>query len=54
MYFSRAPMPWCRDAFALEPKTLPADTPFRRHIGLLTHDKVSFSARLRDLAASPP
>ncbi|KAA0696943.1 3-deoxy-manno-octulosonate cytidylyltransferase [Halopseudomonas laoshanensis] len=41
LYFSRAPMPWCRDAFAQEPKQLPADLPFRRHIGLYAY-KVSF------------
>ena len=50
LYFSRAPMPWCRDAFALEPKTLPADTPFRRHIGLYAY-KVSF---LHDYVTWPP
>lgn len=41
LYFSRAPMPWCRDGFANEPKHLPADVPFRRHIGLYAY-KVSF------------
>lgn len=41
LYFSRAPIPWCRDAFANEPKQLPAIVPFRRHIGLYAY-KVSF------------
>lgn len=41
LYFSRAPMPWCRDAFSEEPRLLPADIPFRRHIGLYAY-KVSF------------
>jgi len=42
LYFSRAPMPWCRDAFAGErPASLPEDIPFRRHIGLYAY-KVGF------------
>lgn len=42
LYFSRAPMPWCRDAFASgQPVNLPEDVPFRRHIGLYAY-KVSF------------
>ncbi|WP_093397485.1 3-deoxy-manno-octulosonate cytidylyltransferase [Halopseudomonas xinjiangensis] len=49
LYFSRAPMPWCRDQFAGgRPASLPADVAFRRHIGLYAyrvrflHDYVSW------------
>ncbi|PKM05358.1 MAG: 3-deoxy-manno-octulosonate cytidylyltransferase [Gammaproteobacteria bacterium HGW-Gammaproteobacteria-6] len=41
LYFSRAPIPWCRDDFARQPKVMPANLPFRRHIGLYAY-KVSF------------
>lgn len=41
LYFSRAPMPWCRDQFATTPESLPADVPFQRHIGLYAY-KVGF------------
>lgn len=37
-YFSRAPIPWQRDAFAAgQPDRLPPDTPFLRHIGLYAY-----------------
>lgn len=58
LYFSRAPMPWARDAFAQEPRTLPADLPFRRHIGLYAykvrflHDYVTWPASPLELAES--
>lgn len=58
LYFSRAPMPWCRDAFAEEPKTLPVDIPFRRHIGLYAykvgflHDYVTWEPSPLELAES--
>ncbi len=32
--FSRAPLPWYRDGFSFEPKTLPNDFSFYRHIGM--------------------
>lgn len=35
--FTRAPMPWSRDTFAQEPKTLPDNWPYRRHIGLYAY-----------------
>lgn len=35
--FSRAPMPWARDAMLDAPDTLPAGIPFRRHIGLYAY-----------------
>lgn len=35
MYFSRAPIPWVRDAFADgRPEQLPSGVPFLRHVGL--------------------
>jgi 3-deoxy-manno-octulosonate cytidylyltransferase (CMP-KDO synthetase) len=37
LYFSRAPVPWPRDAFASTPHTLPADTPLLRHIGIYAY-----------------
>lgn len=42
LYFSRAPIPWCRDDFAAgRPGMLPQGVPFRRHIGLYAY-KVGF------------
>lgn len=35
--FSRAPLPWARDAFALSRETLPAHVPYRRHIGIYAY-----------------
>ncbi|MBD3612844.1 MAG: 3-deoxy-manno-octulosonate cytidylyltransferase [Hydrogenovibrio crunogenus] len=35
--FTRAPMPWSRDTFGSEPKTLPGNWPYRRHIGLYAY-----------------
>ncbi|KRW62151.1 3-deoxy-manno-octulosonate cytidylyltransferase [Pseudomonas sp. TTU2014-080ASC] len=46
--FSRAPLPWARDAFASDKEQLPADVPYRRHIGIYSyraqflHDFVSW------------
>jgi 3-deoxy-manno-octulosonate cytidylyltransferase (CMP-KDO synthetase) len=37
IYFSRAPIPWDRDAFAVSKATLPADTEHYRHIGLYAY-----------------
>ena len=34
LYFSRAPIPWARDAFAHDRGQLPADITFLRHIGI--------------------
>ncbi len=34
LYFSRAPMPWARDAFAQSRQQLPEGLPFLRHIGI--------------------
>lgn len=35
--FSRAPLPWARDAFARERNVLPAGVPYRRHIGIYAY-----------------
>jgi 3-deoxy-manno-octulosonate cytidylyltransferase (CMP-KDO synthetase) len=35
--FSRAPLPWARDAFARDRDSLPAGVPYRRHIGIYAY-----------------
>lgn len=35
--FSRAPLPWARDAFARGREQLPAGVPYRRHIGMYAY-----------------
>ncbi|WP_324734169.1 3-deoxy-manno-octulosonate cytidylyltransferase [Pseudomonas paeninsulae] len=35
--FSRAPLPWARDAFAASREQLPANVPYRRHIGIYAY-----------------
>ncbi len=35
--FSRAPLPWARDAFAVDRERLPAAVPYRRHIGIYAY-----------------
>ncbi|AYC33416.1 3-deoxy-manno-octulosonate cytidylyltransferase [Pseudomonas cavernae] len=35
--FSRAPLPWARDAFAVSREQLPAGVPYRRHIGIYAY-----------------
>ncbi|MCQ4323641.1 3-deoxy-manno-octulosonate cytidylyltransferase [Stutzerimonas stutzeri] len=35
--FSRAPLPWARDAFAADRSVLPAGVPYRRHIGIYAY-----------------
>jgi 3-deoxy-manno-octulosonate cytidylyltransferase (CMP-KDO synthetase) len=37
LYFSRAPIPWARDAFAASQARLPAAYPARRHVGLYAY-----------------
>ncbi|RRJ84685.1 3-deoxy-manno-octulosonate cytidylyltransferase [Aestuariirhabdus litorea] len=37
IYFSRAALPWARDAFALCTQTLPETVPFNRHIGIYAY-----------------
>lgn len=37
LYFSRAPIPWARDAFAMEPRQLPSPSVCLRHIGIYAY-----------------
>jgi 3-deoxy-manno-octulosonate cytidylyltransferase (CMP-KDO synthetase) len=37
LYFSRAPIPWARDAFAIGIRSLPRDLPVYRHIGIYAY-----------------
>ena len=50
LYFSRAPIPWARDAFAANRDALPAGEAWLRHIGIYAY-RVGF---LRAFAALPP
>lgn len=50
LYFSRAPIPWPRDAFSTRRDALPPGLPVRRHIGLYAY-RVSF---LRCYSQLPP
>lgn len=49
LYFSRAPIPWHRDAFARDRITLPAGTTWLRHLGLYAYT----AAVLRRFAQTP-
>jgi 3-deoxy-manno-octulosonate cytidylyltransferase (CMP-KDO synthetase) len=49
LYFSRAPIPYARDAFAGGIHALPADLPAYRHIGLYAY-RTQFLARYAQLA----
>ncbi|MBI5920618.1 MAG: 3-deoxy-manno-octulosonate cytidylyltransferase [Betaproteobacteria bacterium] len=49
LYFSRAPIPWDRDAFSVSREVLPHDLPAQRHIGLYAY-RVSFLRSYRQLA----
>ncbi|GAB4121792.1 MAG: 3-deoxy-manno-octulosonate cytidylyltransferase [Sideroxydans sp.] len=51
LYFSRAPIPWPRDAFARS-QPLPADVPVLRHIGLYAY-RASFLRAFGTLAPAP-
>lgn len=50
MYFSRAPIPWARDAWASTREALPAGLPVMRHIGLYAY-RVAFLRRYAGLEA---
>lgn len=50
LYFSRAPIPWPRDAFAQTRDTMPAGGPWLRHIGIYGY-RAGF---LKQFAALPP
>jgi 3-deoxy-manno-octulosonate cytidylyltransferase (CMP-KDO synthetase) len=52
LYFSRAPIPWSRDAFASTRERLPAGLPARRHIGLYAY-RAAFLRRFPQLPAAP-
>lgn len=52
LYFTRAPSPWARDAFARDRTTLPADVPFLRHIGIYAY-RAGFLRRLAALPRTP-
>lgn len=51
-YFSRAPIPWPRDAFATDRSRLPAALPAKRHIGIYAY-RCGFLRRYGALPASP-
>jgi len=51
-YFSRAPIPWARDAFASSTATIPAELPCFRHIGVYAY-RVEFLRVFPKLAISP-
>ncbi|MDN3555659.1 3-deoxy-manno-octulosonate cytidylyltransferase [Halomonas maura] len=51
LYFSRAPIPWDREAFASRPELLETDA-WLRHIGLYAY-RVGFLAEYRDWSPSP-
>jgi 3-deoxy-manno-octulosonate cytidylyltransferase (CMP-KDO synthetase) len=52
LYFSRATIPWARDAFAASRDTLPPDAPLYRHYGLYAY-RVGFLRAYPSLAPSP-
>ncbi len=51
LYFSRAPIPWDRDAFAARPELLETDA-WLRHIGLYAY-RAGFMAEYRDWLPAP-
>jgi 3-deoxy-manno-octulosonate cytidylyltransferase (CMP-KDO synthetase) len=52
LYFSRAAVPWPRDAFALERTRLPDGAPFLRHIGIYAY-RAGFLRRFAALPRTP-
>jgi 3-deoxy-manno-octulosonate cytidylyltransferase (CMP-KDO synthetase) len=52
LYFSRAPIPWARDAFAHDRETLPSDGPWLRHIGIYGY-RAGFLKQFAVLPQSP-
>ena len=52
LYFSRAPIPWAREAFAAAPPVLPADLPIYRHCGLYAY-RVAFLRAFPTLSPAP-
>ena len=52
LYFSRATIPWARDAFAADRSTIPAGLPIYRHYGLYAY-RVGFLQAFPALTAAP-
>jgi len=52
LYFSRATIPWDRDAFATDSQGMPAQTNYFRHIGLYAY-QAGFIKLYSELAPSP-
>jgi 3-deoxy-manno-octulosonate cytidylyltransferase (CMP-KDO synthetase) len=52
LYFSRAPLPWARDAFAADRDALPEGLPFLRHIGIYAY-RAGFLQQYATLARTP-
>lgn len=52
LYFSRAPLPWARDAFAADRDALPERVPFLRHIGIYAY-RAGFLGRYAGLPRTP-
>lgn len=52
LYFSRAPVPWARDAFAESRDVLPPGTPFLRHIGIYAY-RAGFLRQYTSLDRTP-
>ncbi len=52
LYFSRAPIPWHRDSFAVESAVLPDGVPYLRHIGIYAYE-AGFLRRYIRCPASP-
>ena len=52
LYFSRAPVPWPRDAFAGSRDALPGGVPVLRHIGIYAY-RAGFLRRFATLAPTP-
>ncbi len=50
LYFSRAPIPWPRDAFARDPAAMPGGDHWLRHIGIYAYR----AGALRRFASMPP
>ncbi len=53
LYFSRAPIPWHRDAFAAQPQQLPAGAAYYRHLGLYAY-RAGFLAQFVAWPPAPP
>ncbi|GAP64727.1 3-deoxy-D-manno-octulosonatecytidylyltransferase [Mizugakiibacter sediminis] len=52
LYFSRAPLPWARDAFARSRERLPQGIEFLRHIGIYAY-RTGFLRRFATLPRTP-